>query len=63
MVGKANSMEEFKFLVKEALSLLQSQDSVSLVLNKTRDDFLSRHVGGYSYGYYRGYGYGAYGER
>ena len=52
-----------QFLVKEALNLLQSQESVSLILNKTRDDFLSRHVGGYSYGYGKGYGYGAYGER
>ena len=52
-----------QFLVKEALGMLESKESVSLILNKSRDDFLSRHVSGYSYGYGKGYGYGAYGER
>lgn len=52
-----------QFLVKEALGMLHSQESVSLILNKTRDDFLTRHVGGYYYGYGKGYGYGAYSER
>ena len=52
-----------QFLVKEALGLLESSESVSLILNKTRDDFLSRHVGGYGYGYGKGYGYGTYGDR
>ncbi len=52
-----------QFLVKEALSHLKNKEAVSLVLNKTRDDFLSRHVGGYGYGYGKGYGYGAYGDK
>ena len=52
-----------RFMIKEALQLLHNEDSVSLILNKTRDDFLAKHVGGYGYGYGKGYGYGAYGDR
>jgi exopolysaccharide/PEP-CTERM locus tyrosine autokinase len=52
-----------QFLVREALSMLKNEDSVSLILNKTREDFLTKHVGGYGYGYGKGYGYGAYGEK
>ena len=52
-----------QFLINEALNMLGSSNSVSLILNKTRDDFLVKHVGGYGYGYGKGYGYGAYGEK
>lgn len=52
-----------RFMIKEALQLLHNEDSVSLILNKTRDDFLAKHVGGYGYGYGKGYGYGAYGDK
>ncbi|MCB1869992.1 MAG: XrtA-associated tyrosine autokinase [Gammaproteobacteria bacterium] len=52
-----------RFMIKEALQLLHNEDSVSLILNKSRDDFLARHVGGYGYGYGKGYGYGAYGDK
>ncbi|MCB1760180.1 MAG: XrtA-associated tyrosine autokinase [Gammaproteobacteria bacterium] len=52
-----------QFLVREAIGMLRNEDAVSLILNKTRDDFLSKHVGGYGYGYGKGYGYGAYGEK
>ena len=52
-----------RFMVKEALQLLHNEDSVSLILNKSRDDFLAKHVGGYGYGYGKGYGYGAYGDK
>jgi len=51
-----------QFLVKEALNLLKPREDVSLILNKTRDDFLIR-LGGYGYGYGKGYGYGTYGDR
>jgi len=52
-----------RFMLKEALKMLHNEDSVSLVLNKTRDDFLAKHVGGYGYGYGKGYGYGNYGDK
>ena len=51
-----------QYLVKEAIGLIQSQESLSLILNKTRDDFLGGGMGGYSYGYGKGYGYGTYGN-
>jgi len=51
-----------QYLVKEAIGLLRSDESLSLILNKTRDDFLDRHLGGYGYGYGKGYGYGNYGD-
>ncbi len=41
-------------LIKDAASLISNKNSISLVLNKTRDEFMSRHTGGYGYGY--GYG-------
>jgi len=46
-----------QFLVKEAVSVLQNQDRISLVLNKSKRDLLSAR-GGYYYGYKYGYGYG-----
>lgn len=54
-----------RFMIKEALQLLKNKDSISLILNKTRDDVLAKHVGGYGYGYGygKGYGYGAYGDK
>ena len=52
-----------QFMIKEALGLLDSKENVSLILNKSRDDFLIKHVGGYGYGYGKGYGYGAYGDQ
>jgi len=54
-----------QYLVKEALNLLDSTESVSLILNKTRNDFLGLSSGGYgyAYGYAKKYGYGTYGDR
>ncbi len=53
-----------QYLVKEALTLLENKDDLSLLLNKTRDDVFSWSGGGYSYGYGYGnrYGYGGYGD-
>lgn len=51
-----------QFLVKEAVSMLQHPDRVSLVLNKTKRELWSTQ-GGYYYGYKYGYGYGyGYGQ-
>ena len=56
-----------QYMVKEALSLLSSPESASLILNKVRSDFLglgaSGYGYGYGYGYGKGYGYGSYGDK
>ena len=46
-----------QYLVKEALSLFQSLESVSIILNKARDELFSGRSGEYSYGY------GSYGDQ
>ncbi|MCP3868089.1 MAG: AAA family ATPase [Gammaproteobacteria bacterium] len=55
-----------QFLVREAIGMLHTSERVSFILNKTRDDFLSKGAGGYGYGYGygygKGYGYGNYGD-
>jgi len=56
-----------QYMVNEALALLPSPESASLILNKIRDDFLgmgaSGYGYGYGYGYGKGYGYGSYGDK
>jgi len=54
-----------QYMVKEAVNLLDDKESVSLILNKTREDFIGLGSGryGYGYGYGKKYGYGAYGDQ
>ena len=54
-----------QYLIKEAVGLLESQETTSLILNKVRDDFLGLSPSGYGYGYGygKGYGYGSYGDK
>ncbi len=48
-----------QMVVKEALSQLESQDNVSLVLNKCKESVFSNLLSGKYSGYGYGYGYGA----
>lgn len=48
-----------QFLIKDALTQLDSPDNVSMILNKCKPDlFLGKYGYGYGYGYRYGYGYG-----